>query len=230
MPLLLRLLSLERTPQAVAAESESFGMSGRHWRRMDVLRHPLFWFLVPAILGPAMFGTAFFFHQVYFADIKGFSHLTLVALFPLYTIASVAMMLCTGFLVDRFGTGRLMPLTMVPVGLAFLVFSLANGPTGTAVGLCFMALTVGANFSVIAAFWAEFYGTRHLGAVKAMAAAVMVLGTAIGPILTGLLIDAGLPYERQMIGIATYFAFSSGLAALGISRAIPTLQAGATGG
>ena len=39
------------------------------------------------------------------------------------------------------------------------------------------------------AFWAEFYGTRHIGAIKAMAAALMVFGSAIGPGLTGALID-----------------------------------------
>ena len=52
------------------------------WRdRAEALRDPLFWMMVPAMLGPGAFATAFFFHQVLLADIKGWSHVELVALF-----------------------------------------------------------------------------------------------------------------------------------------------------
>jgi len=75
-----------------------------------------------------------------------------------------------------------------------------------------MSLTIGANSTVPSAFWAEFYGTRHLGSIKAMTTAVMVLGSAIGPGLTGVLIDYGIAFDNQMIGIAVYFIFASGMA------------------
>lgn len=223
LPALRRLLALERTPQAVAAENEASGMRARHWDRLSVLRHPLFWCIVPVLLGPAAFVTAFFFHQVHFAETQDLSHLALVALFPVYTVVSVAMMLATGVLVDRFGSGWLMPLAMLPIAAAFLTLSAAAGPVGTGFGLALMAITVGSNFALISSFWAEFYGTRHLGGVKAMGAAIMVLGTAIGPILTGLLIDEGIPLDTQMTGIAVYFLLAAILALLGISRAIRDL-------
>ena len=225
LPALGRLLTLERTPQSAAGENQSAGMDGRHWRRGEVLRNWLFWAMVPYLVGPAAFGTAFFFHQVHFAETKALTHLGLVALFPVFTATAVAVMLLSGFLIDRFGTARLMPAAQLPMAAAFLVLSVAEGAAGVGAGMVLMALTVGANHTLPSAFWAEFYGTRHLGAVKAMAAAVMVLGTAIGPILTGTLIDAGLSFDGQMIGIAAWFLGACLCTWAAISRALPLLPA-----
>jgi MFS family permease len=57
-----------------------------------------------------------------------------------------------------------------------------------------MGASVGMHVTMMATFWAEIFGTRHLGAIRAMMAAVMVLGTALGPAITGALIDLGLDF------------------------------------
>ncbi|MEM6741827.1 MAG: MFS transporter [Pseudomonadota bacterium] len=220
-----RLLALERTPRDVATESRSLGMESRSWTRADALQNWLFWAMVPYLLGPAAFSTAFFFHQVHFADTKAVPHLTLVSLFPIYTLSVVAVTLLSGFLIDRVGTARLMPVAQLPMVVAFLVLSAASGPIGVATGMVLMALSVGANHTLPSAFWAEFYGTEYIGAIKAIAAAVMVLGTAIGPIVTGVLIDAGAALDTQMIGIALWFLFASAVTVLAISRAAHRLPA-----
>jgi MFS family permease len=219
VPVLMMLLRQERTPQSMSEQFSSTGMQGKHWTRREALRHPLFWMMVPAILGPSAFNTAFFFHQVHFADIKGWTHVELVALFPVYTLMGVAAMVLSGWALDRYGTSRLMPFYQLPMVLSFLVFSGASGSLGALVGFLFMAMTTGANATLPNAFWAEFYGTAHIGAVKAMAAAVMVLGSAIGPGVTGLLIDAGFGLEQQFVGISIYFLFTTSVMFLGIRRA-----------
>lgn len=223
LPLLLRLLRTERTPQSMIDENPSHGMEGRHWHRMEMLRHWLFWLCTPALLGPSTFGTAMFFHQVHLAEFKGWSHLGLVSLFPLFTVAVIAGMLGSGTALDKFGTGRLMPLFLVPYGLAFVAMWQAETLIGAAVALMLMGLGMGMSSTVVSAFWAEFYGTRHVGAIKSAAVAVMVLGSALGPGITGVLIDAGVPFVQQMTGIAAYFAFAAALVFYGVSRARPLL-------
>jgi cyanate permease len=47
----------------------------------------------------------------------------------------------------------------------------------------------------------------------------MVLGTAIGPALTGALIDRGISFPMQGYGIAIYFVAASLAAGLGAGRA-----------
>lgn len=223
LPVLLRLLALERTPHAIAAETASPGMGARHWRRADAVGHWLFWGLVPFMLGPAAFSTAFFFHQVHFANTKGLTHLALVALFPVYTGSAIVMMLISGFLIDRFGAARLVPVSQVPMIAAFLALGYATELQGVALGMMLMALSVGANHTLPSAFWAEVYGTQHLGAIKALAAAVMVFGTAIGPILTGILIDWGVSFDTQMMGIAVWFLLACGITGLVVRQVVPSL-------
>ena len=219
LPLLVALLRRERTPQSMAHEAQAVGMGGRHWSRGDVLAHRLFWFLVPALLAPAAFNTAFFFQQVHLAEVKGWAHMGLVALFPIYSGATVGAMLASGWAVDRWGTARLMPLYQLPLAGFFLAFASVDSLAVAAPVMVLMGLTSGAASTVPVAFWAEFYGTRNIGAIKATAAAIMVLGSAIGPGLTGALIDAGIDFPHQMLGIAAYIVLACGLVAVGVRRA-----------
>ena len=218
IPILIALLKRERTPQSMAQENASLGMNKHHWGRMEALRHPLFWFMVPAILGPSAFNTAFFFHQVYFAELKGWDHLTLVSMFPIYTTVSIAAMIASGWALDKVGTPRLIPFFQLPMVAAFLCFAFSQSIALTVIGFVMLGLTAGANSTLPAAFWAEFYGTRYIGSIKALAAAFMVLGSAIGPGLTGLLIDQGVGLESQFIGIAAFFILTSVLIWIGVRK------------
>lgn len=218
IPVLLRLLKTERTPQSMADENQSTGMNADHWSRRAALLHPLFWYMVPALLGPSAFNTAFFFHQVYFAELKGWTHLSLVTLFPLYTSVAIGAMVLSGIALDRFGTARLIQLYQLPMVAAFSIFAVSTSLSHAAIGFVFLALTTGANSTLPNAFWAEFYGTRHIGSIKAMATAVMVLGSAIGPGITGVLIDLNVDLTAQYVGVAVYFVAASLCMWIGIHR------------
>ncbi len=215
IPLLLTLLAKERTPASMAKSDEGLGMLARHWTRRDMLHHPLFWLMIPALIGPSSFNTAFFFHQVHYADVIGISTLKFVSYLPFYTVVVIGAMLLSGALLDRLGAARLLPFHQLPMVVAFVIFG--NHFASLGVGFFFLALTAGAQATLISAFWAEFYGTAHLGAIKAIGAAIMVLGSAIGPGLTGMLIDFGVGIETQYISVALYFVFASCAMWLGIA-------------
>ena len=218
MPIVRRLLRAERTPQSIAQDTETAGMDGRHWTRTDLLHHWLFWALVPLLIGPPAFGTALLFHQVHFAAQKGWALLDFVSLLPLLTVATVSATFAAGAALDRFGASRLLALYLLPFAAAFVVLSQVETLAGAAFGLVLFGLGSGMQATVPTAFWAEIYGTRHLGAIKAMATAIMVFGTAVGPGLTGAIIDAGVDFPQQMPVIAVYFLFAAALAALAVAR------------
>jgi sugar phosphate permease len=218
-PVIFLLLKQERTPQSSSAEDHVAGMGRRHWTRVEVLRSPLFWMVVPVLVGPPAFGTAFFFLQVHLAEVKGWSHLDLVQLFPVYTGMSIIAMIASGFAIDRFGTGRMMAVYTLPLAVGFVIFSQSTTLMGGAIGIAFFAMTSGMQATLPAAFWAEFFGTRHLGSIKAMATAIMVFGSAVGPGLTGLIIDFGVDYARQMIWVSGYMIAATAFAMTGLNRA-----------
>lgn len=206
---LYRLLRLERTPQSMADTTQSTGMNGKHWTRHDALRHPLFWAMIPAVMSFSGFGTAFWFHQAHFAEIKGWSHLALVSVFPLGTLALLLSTIAYGWAIDRFGAVRLLPFYLIPLVLAFILHWYAPSLGWTALAVVLMGMAGGGQSTLLNACWAEFYGTKHIGSIKSAAAALMVLGSAIGPGLSGWLIDRGVGFEVQQLGYAAIFAVAA---------------------
>ena len=198
IPILLILLKSERTPQEAARIADAKGIDDRYWTRKDALGHFLFWSLLPMLLMPPVLGTALFFQQVHFAESKGWTHASYVTLFPLFTIMSVASTLLFGWLVDRFGAVRLMPYYQIPFAVGLMVLSLSTSLFTAAIGLVLVASMHGGYTTTSVAFWAEVYGTKHLGKIKAAAAAVMVIGSGIGPWMSGGLIDRGHNFSEQL--------------------------------
>ena len=208
-PVFARLLASGRAPRGEGGADGTPGLAGRHWTRGEVLRHWAFWALMPAVLTPSFIGTVVFFHQVHVSEVKGWS-LGLMALgYPVYAGLTVSASLFGGWLADRVGPARLLPVLLLPMGAGAAMLGAAGTVAGWYATLGLMGLTQGMVQATWGALWPDLYGTRHLGGVRAMSTTVMVFSTAIGPGLTGLLIDAGVALPAQ--------AGAMGLWCLGVS-------------
>lgn len=214
--LMRSLLREERTPGHEDAKDEHTGLGGRHWRRNEVLRHRLFWFIAPALIGLPAFGTAFLFHHVHYTEVKSISRFAFVGLLPLYSSVVIGMSILSGIALDRFGTLRLVPYFLLPVSAGFAAFALTGSIFGLALGFVLFAITAGAYGTLTNALWAEVYGTAHIGAIKSLVAAIMVLGSALGPAIVGQLIDVGVGIEFQYVLVTGYFLFASACIWLGV--------------
>jgi MFS family permease len=82
---------------------------------------------------------------------------------------------------------------------------LADNPWLAFVYMGMLGLSAGANSTISGALWAEMYGTRHIGAIRAMQHALMVVSTAVSPLLLGLLLDVGMGM-RELTAIMGLYA------------------------
>ncbi len=219
IPVLLALLRRERAPESLAKDSANTGMDGHYWTRSEALRHPLIWSIMPAIFLFPAFATAFWFHQVHFAEVKGWTHLSFVAVIPFGTGAFMISVIGFGTAIDRFGCARLLPLYLVPLIFGFAAHWYAPTVVWSAIGIVLMGISGGGQATLPAACWAEFFGTRHIGSIKAVVAAVMVLGSAIGPGLSGWLIDIGFAFPKQLLVYGLSFLVVSALMVLPLRAA-----------
>ena len=223
IPLLMVLLRQERTPKSMADEAQITGMGGRHWTRGEMLRSGLFLLMIPMVIGPATWGTALFFQQVHLTEVKGWSLVAFVALMPGFTIASILANIVTGWAIDRFEVSLVVPIQSLPFGLSFAVLAYADSLWVAGLALIIFGIGQGMHATSSSAFWSEYFGSRHIGAIKSVAAALMVFGSAIGPGITGWFIDQGIDFTQQMLPIAGFYLLASICSAWGIFKYRPLL-------
>ncbi|MEM6384292.1 MAG: MFS transporter [Pseudomonadota bacterium] len=194
---LRRLLSGSRTPKSVEENMDTPGLFGRHWTRADARRHWLLPALVPVLLTPGFIGTVIFFHQVHIADQKGW---TLLAMTPGYaSFAGLAILfsILSGLASDRFGPHRLLPFLLLPMGLGIALLGPASDIWHWYAALGLLGISQGISNALAGVLYPFVYGTRHLGSIRSMATTIMIFSTAIGPGITGILIDRGIPFAAQ---------------------------------
>lgn len=206
LPLARRLVRRERVPAETARSGQPAGAT-----RAQVLADPSFYGLLAAMLPPSFISNTLFFHQVHLAESRGWSPDVLAAAFPPYAVATFVFLLVAGRLVDRFSALALLPLYLVPFGLACLILGGVSAPWAAFAFMLLYGVTDGISLTLFGALWPEVYGTRHLGAIRGAIVAIMVLGTALGPVLSGLLIDAGIPFSGIVIGMGVYCLAVSGI-------------------
>jgi MFS family permease len=181
----------------------------RHWTRAEVLRDPLFYLFLPALLAQPMLFTGFMFHQVHLVDVKGWSLEAWGSLYILYALVSTVVKLAAGLLVDRYGAIRLAPLVCLPLGLGLLFLASANSILVAALFMVLMAISIGTYSTLSSPFYAEMYGSLHLGSIKSLVTAAMVFSSAITPVLMGWMIDAGVSMEAMALASVVYVLLAS---------------------
>lgn len=206
IPLVLALLRTEPPLESdvTAGRGTEAAAPKRQWTRGEVLRDPVFYLLLPGVLAPAFITTAVFFHQAHLVEAKGWSLAWFAATYPVYAVATVVGSLAGGWAVDRWGSTRLIAAYLLPLAVSVLLLGAIDTP---AVAVAYMLLSgaaTGAGRSITSALWAELYGTRHLGGIRALAVSGMVLASALGPGVTGWALDLFVTFDTQLAVMGLY--------------------------
>lgn len=189
------------------------------YTRGEVLRDWRFYLFLPSMLGPPAIGTGFFFHQLLLAQTKGWPLPLLTTSFIGYAAGSVLAAVVTGSLVDRFRSTTLTRFYLLPMAAGTLALAFVDGVVSAPGFFVLAGITTGATGVVVPSVLADLYGIRHIGAIRALAAAIMVLATAVTPGLMGVLVDGGVGMEDIALGCAAYLVAASLLnTALGLQR------------
>lgn len=193
MPLQIGLAGYE--PRHDAVDADAAAETGLD--RASMLRDRRFYMVMPLYLAPPFFLTGLFFHQVQLADARGWEIEVLAAAFTLYAFAKVTVSLATGPLVDRFTALKLLPLSALPLLLAFWLLLLPDNLFGALTPFIYMGL-IGINLGmagpVSGGLWPELFGTAHLGAIRSLTSPIVIAATAAAPVLFGAAIDFGIGF------------------------------------
>ncbi len=213
LPVILWSFAKGREPQGHVGGAAAGAVQGRQWTRGEVLRDPWFYPLMAAVLAPPVIGTILFFHQVYMVeqrgwDITGFSVAT-----PVLAGFAIVSTMVSGRLVDRLGSATLLPLMLALLGTAALTLAFWHDFAALFVFMAIAGSCFGMAATIYGALWPEIYGTKHLGAVRSMITGAMVFSTAVGPGLSGWLIDTGVSFDIQIVALALFALTAAALVA-----------------
>jgi len=203
LPAIYFLMQKERIPLGQVDESEHKG-AVRQWTHQQVMLDPWFWVLLTGVLAPAFIGTSVFFHQIHIAEIKGWTRELMASSLAIAAFATVIFSLISGWLIDRFSARQLLPFFLLPLGIGNLLLGWLDSTATIIVYMLLHGISNGISTSLFGALWPETYGTRHLGAVRSLIMAGMVIASAIGPGATGWLIDLGIGIDSQLIAMGVY--------------------------
>ncbi len=135
---------------------------------------------------------------------KGWDITTFTAFFPTLSLTVVAVAIISGILVDRFGAWRIVPFILIPEGIGCILLGVLDPVWVIPLFFVTFGATGGMMSPVVGALWAEMYGTVHIGKIRALASAAFVSASAIGPGISGVLIDANVELDVQSFGYAAY--------------------------
>jgi MFS family permease len=203
LPALMLLLRVERIPRGTV-HSDERDVPQRQWTRAEVLRDPAYWVISAGTLAPPFIGTTIFFHQVYLVELRGWSMELFASAFMAMSAMTISCALLAGHLVDRVTAVRLLPSFLLPLGLACVLLGSVAHPAAAFGFMALLGISYGFSSTLFGALWPEIYGTRHLGSIRSITVAMMVFASALGPGLTGYLIDAGIAYSTQVYAMAAY--------------------------
>lgn len=203
LPAICMLMKVERIPSGQLPKSAA--QSGqKQWTHAQVLADPLFWFMITGVLAPAFIGTSVFFHQVHIGEIKEWSRELIAGSIGLAAVTTIVFGLLSGWLIDRLSARTLLPTFLLPLGVGNLLLGWMDSPLTILVYMFLHGVSNGISNTLFGALWPEVYGTQHLGAVRSLIMAAMVIASALGPGATGWLIDAGIGFERQLVWMGIY--------------------------
>ena len=211
LPMMFILLYRERVPKNPGSASlQEKLVSKSSWSRRHVLGEPSFYFIMLGVQSAPFMVTGLFFHQQHLLSLKMEWTVGLWAAgFTSFALAQVVSSLVCGALIDRFSARALMPFYLLPLAFGLLIPALASGGWAVFALMIMLGLTGGAATALMGALWPEIFGLRYLGELRAMVFATMVGATAASPVITGLLIDAGVDFTHQLAVMGVYALLAS---------------------
>lgn len=159
--------------------------------RREMLRDRRFWFAFPALMAGPFVVTGVFIQQGFILEQKSWSPAWFASCFVVYGALHWLSSMASGVLVDRFSAQRVLPFTVAPLAVAMFVAAGFEGNWVAMVMMALMGTTIGAVSPATGALWAEVYGTAKLGSIRSLVTSLMVLTTALAPVVLGAFIDGG---------------------------------------
>ena len=167
--------------------------------------------------------TGIFVYQSFILSAKNWGEYTIAQSFMVYSIASVLTLFVAGYLIDKFTSRKLLIYMNIPFLISLLILIYFQSPISSFFFLGLIGVSNGFANVLGSSTWAELYGVKFIGSIKALTTALMVFSTAFGTALFGLMIDFDFSIEQISMISGGYILISLILLFLIKNKLNPTI-------
>ena len=204
--LLIKKLKLESRESGLKNDVENTKI--KQWTRSEVIKDYRFYIVALNMLAMPSIATGVFVYQSFILSSKNWGPYVIAQSFMAYSILTVITLFFTGILIDKFTSRKLLIYMNIPMLLATIVLFTFKSPVSSFVFLGLIGITNALANVLGSSIWAEIYGVKFIGGIKALSASMMVFATAFGTAIFGILIDAGYSINSIAMFSGIYIAIS----------------------
>ena len=195
----------------------------KQWKRVEVIKDFRFYIISLNMLAMPWIITGVFVYQSFISESKLWDIYTIPKSFMIYSISSVLTLFFSGFLVDKFTSRKLIPIINIPLLVGLILLYFFDSPLYAFLFFGFVGVSNGLANVLGSSTWAEIYGVRYIGSIKALTTALMVFSTAFGTAFFGYLIDKSYTIETILMTCAIYTSVSLAILLSIFNKIEPTL-------
>jgi MFS family permease len=200
---LVKKLKLE-SRENFTNNNEEINPNIKQWTRAEVLKDYKFYIVILNMVSMPSIATGVFVYQSFILSSKNWGSFVMAQSFMAYSTLSVITLAVSGFLIDKYTSRKLLIYMNIPLFISTIVLFLFDSPSSCYVFLGLIGITNGFANVLGSSTWAEIYGVKYIGSIKALTSGLMVFATATGTAVFGILIDSGYTINSIAIFSSIY--------------------------
>ncbi len=161
------------------------------WKTIDIIKNKIFLIYLPITTSFSFIGTGLMFHQIFIFTQKGWTLDMLGTGFIFLGGFSILGLLLGGPLIDILNPRKAILYLLFPIFIGIIILLTSNSFFFLILYMSLYGFNLGISAPFTASLWAELFGLESLGTVKALFHAIVVLASALSPVIFGYIIDWG---------------------------------------
>ena len=171
--------------------TDSINQENKKWKTIDVIKNKNFLIYIPITSTFSFIGTGLMFHQIFIFTQKGWTIEMLGTGFIFLGGFSIVGLLFGGPLIDILNPRKAILFVLLPIFIGILILLTFDNFIFLLIYMSLYGFNLGISSPFTGSLWAELFGLESLGTVKAVFHAIVVLASALSPVVFGYIIDWG---------------------------------------
>lgn len=193
----------DNSPVVTDAESQ-VAATDISWTVKEAMGTRAFWLLLFCVAIPAMVNTGLTFHLVSIFAEKSLSPEAAAAILSMMALIGFPVTFLVGFLLERIKVQYMLVIIFVSEIISLYLLQQINVFETAVVFGVIWGINVGMERITTGIVWPNYFGRAHLGSISGISMAMVVIGSALGPLPFGLAFDQFGGYVEILWGMVLF--------------------------